>query len=119
MEGGPHGRGFPRRPEENVLRVYTTRPDTLFRSDLHGLSPPNIPWSLSSPPRTTLRRRSVSAPSGVKSDRERLEVTKRKTGVFTGGYARNPVNDAKVPVWIADYVLISYGTGRDHGGTGT
>ena len=47
----------------------------------------------------------------AKVDLERTELAKEKTGVFTGGYAVNPVNDEKIPIWIADYVLISYGTG--------
>src|SRR6202042_684447 len=52
-------------------------------------------------------REKVSA----KSDLERTDLAKEKTGIFTGGYAINPVNQEKIPIWIADYVLISYGTG--------
>ena len=49
--------------------------------------------------------------ASLKSDLDRTDTRKKKTGIFTGGYAINPVNDARIPVWVADYVLISYGTG--------
>ena len=55
--------------------------------------------------------RAYQAEVAKKSDLERTELAKEKTGVFTGGYAINPVNGEKIPIWIADYVLISYGTG--------
>ncbi len=53
----------------------------------------------------------IEGKSGSKSDLERTELTKEKTGVFTGAFARNPVNGEKIPIWIADYVLMGYGTG--------
>ena len=61
--------------------------------------------------RATCRRRSYKTEVAKKSDLERTELAKEKTGVFTGAYAINPVNGGKIPIWIADYVLASYGTG--------
>jgi leucyl-tRNA synthetase len=54
-----------------------------------------------------------------KSEIERMNETREKTGVFTGGYAINPVNGEKIPIWVADYVLSGYGTGAHYGGSGT
>jgi leucyl-tRNA synthetase len=103
--------GFPRRPEDSVLRVYTTRPDTLFGATYLVLAPEH----LSVDRLTTADQRAAvqeyRQQAAAKSDLERTELTKTKTGVFTGSYALNPVNGQPVPVWIADYVLASYGTG--------
>ena len=93
------------------LRVFTTRPDTLFGATYMVLSPEHpLVDSLS----TDGQRTAIEKYRGEvanKSDLERTELAKEKTGVFIGGYAINPVNDEKIPVWIADYVLMSYGTG--------
>jgi leucyl-tRNA synthetase len=103
--------GYPRRPGEDVVRIYTTRPDTLFGATYMVLAPehPLVDRLTTDEHRdaVTQYQQQVAA----KSDRERTDLTRRKTGVFTGGYARNPVNGAEIPVWIADYVLASYGTG--------
>jgi leucyl-tRNA synthetase len=103
--------GFPRKSDERVLRIYTTRPDTLFGATYMVIAPehPLVDRLTTSQQRAAVDqyRQAVAA----KSDRERMEVSKVKTGVFTGGFAINPVNGQRVPVWIADYVLISYGTG--------
>ena len=93
------------------IRVFTTRPDTLFGATYMVLAPEH---PLVEPLTTPGQRAAVSAYQQAarrKSDLERTDLAKEKTGAFTGGYATNPVNGEKIPVWIADYVLASYGTG--------
>jgi leucyl-tRNA synthetase len=94
------------------LKIFTTRPDTLFGCTYMVLAPEHpLVGALTTPERredVEIYRRKTAA----KSDVERMvESAKEKSGVFTGSYAVNPVNGAKVPVWIADYVLMGYGTG--------
>ena len=93
------------------VKVFTTRPDTLFGATYLVLSPEHafIPEITTDAHRaaTEAYRRDAAR----RSDMERTELSKEKTGVFTGAYAVNPVNDEKIPIWIADYVLASYGTG--------
>jgi leucyl-tRNA synthetase len=94
-----------------TIRVYTTRPDTLFGATYMVLSPEH---ALVETITTPVQKQAVDdyrAQAARKSDFERTELAKKKTGVWTGAYAINPVNQEKVPVWIADYVLASYGTG--------
>ncbi|MEX2176852.1 MAG: leucine--tRNA ligase [Pirellulaceae bacterium] len=103
--------GFSRKPADDVLRVYTTRPDTLFGATYMVIAPEHPMVE-----RLTTRDQSAAVRAYVekaarKSDRDRQEVTKTKTGVFTGSYAINPVNGQPVPIWVADYVLWGYGTG--------
>ena len=93
------------------IEVFTTRPDTLFGATYMVLAPEHplvakITTSAQSP-----AVRSYVHSSSQKSDLERTDLAKDKTGVFTGAYAVNPVNDEKIPIWISDYILISYGTG--------
>jgi leucyl-tRNA synthetase len=93
------------------LRVFTTRPDTLFGATYMVIAPEH---ALVERLTTQEQRAAVEAyrvEVAKKSDRERTEEAKEKTGVFTGAYAINPVNNQRIPIWIADYVLISYGTG--------
>ncbi len=93
------------------ISVFTTRPDTLFGATYLVISPEH---KLVEQLTTTEQRASVEAYKtevAKKSDLERTELAKEKTGVFTGAYAINPVNGEKIPIWIADYVLASYGTG--------
>jgi leucyl-tRNA synthetase len=93
------------------VTVFTTRPDTLFGATYMVLAPEH---GLVDVMVTPEQKEAVEAYRKVvagKSDLERTELAKEKTGVFTGGYAVNPVNGAKIPVWIADYVLSTYGTG--------
>jgi leucyl-tRNA synthetase len=102
--------GYPRNAGDEVLRIYTTRPDTLYGATYMVIAPehPFIQRLT-----TDAQREAVQAycrRAAARSDRERQE-DKEKTGVFTGSYAVNPVNGQAVPIWIADYVLISYGTG--------
>jgi leucyl-tRNA synthetase len=96
---------------EKAIRVFTTRPDTLFGATYMVLAPEH---KLVAAITTPAQQRAVEAYKTEvtkKSDLERTELAKEKTGVFTGGYAINPVNGERIPIWIADYVLISYGTG--------
>ena len=105
------GTGFPTKSEDDTLRVYTTRPDTLYGATYVVIAPEHPAVERLT---TTEQAEAVKAyceKASFKSDRERTEDAKSKTGVFTGAYAINPVNGAKVPVWVADYVLVSYGTG--------
>jgi leucyl-tRNA synthetase len=95
----------------DVIRVYTTRPDTLFGATFMVLAPEH---ELVAEITTEDQKSAVGAyikQAQSKSDVERQEMSREKTGVFTGAYAINPVNEEKIPVWIADYVLTGYGTG--------
>jgi leucyl-tRNA synthetase len=96
---------------DSTIRVFTTRPDTLFGATYMVLSPEHrlVPQITTPEQRVAVEAYKTFATG--KSDLERTELAKEKTGVFTGAYAINPVNDEKIPVWIADYVLASYGTG--------
>ena len=102
---------FLRKPDEDALRVYTTRPDTLFGATYMVISPehPYVQRFTTDDRRDQVE--SYCSQAAGKSDLERTELAKDKTGVFTGSCAINPVTGAPAPVWIADYVLISYGTG--------
>ncbi|MFP4212261.1 MAG: leucine--tRNA ligase [Alkalispirochaeta sp.] len=93
------------------LEVYTTRPDTLFGATYMVMAPEHtlVP-ALTTPEYATEVRAYVDA-TRLKSDLERTELSKEKTGVFLGSYAINPVNGTLMPIWISDYVLSSYGTG--------
>ena len=94
-----------------TIRVFTTRPDTLFGATYMVLAPEH---PLVDAVTTSERRQAVEAyrqAAARKSDLQRQELEKDKTGVFTGGYAVNPVNGERLPIWIADYVLMGYGTG--------
>lgn len=102
---------FPLEDGKGELVVYTTRPDTLFGATYMVLAPEH---PLVDEITTEEQRGAVEdyiRQASLKSDLERTELSKDKTGVFTGGYAINPVNGKKIPVWISDYILISYGTG--------
>jgi len=93
------------------ITVFTTRPDTLFGATYMVLAPEH---PLVEKLTTADQREAVAAyrkAASSKSDLERTELAKEKTGAFTGAYAINPVNDERVPIWIADYVLMGYGTG--------
>ena len=94
-----------------TVRIFTTRPDTLFGATYMVLAPEH---PLVEVVTTADRRTEVTAyreAAARKSDLQRQELEKEKTGVFTGGYAVNPVNNELLPIWIADYVLMGYGTG--------
>ena len=93
------------------FEVFTTRPDTLFGATYCVLAPEHkLVDEITSPE----QRAAVEAyleKVKMKSDLERTDLAKEKTGVFTGAYAVNPINGKQIPIWIADYVLVSYGTG--------
>ena len=102
---------FPVENTHKTISVFTTRPDTLFGATYMVLSPEH-PFvdelTIVSQKEPVKKYQEIAS---RKSDLERGELNKEKTGVFTGSYAINPVNDEKIPIWIADYVLMSYGTG--------
>jgi len=96
---------------DDKVTVFTTRPDTLFGASYLVLAPEH---DLVNKITTADQKEAVEAyidSIKSKSDLERTDLAKDKTGVFTGAYAVNPVNNEKLPIWIADYVLASYGTG--------
>jgi leucyl-tRNA synthetase len=96
--------------DENI-RVYTTRPDTIFGATYMVLAPEH---HLVAKITTDEQKAAIGAyqeEAAKKSDLDRQELNKEKTGVFTGAYAINPANGKQIPIWIADYVLVSYGTG--------
>jgi len=96
---------------EETFTVFTTRPDTLFGATYAVLAPEH---ALVDKITTAEQKQAVSDyldKIKSKSDLERTDLAKEKTGVFTGAYAINPANGEKMPIWIADYVLVSYGTG--------
>ena len=104
--------GLPAVANNDVLRVYTTRPDTLFGATYMVVAPehPLVEQLTAAEQREAVD--SYRQAASFKSDRERTEDdAKKKTGVFTGASAINPVTGQPIPVWIADYVLASYGTG--------
>ena len=103
--------GFDLAGVTGTVRIFTTRPDTLFGATYMVLAPEH---PLVEVVTTADRRAAVTTyreASARKSDLQRQELEKEKTGVFTGGYAVNPANDEPLPIWIADYVLMGYGTG--------
>ncbi|MBN2275699.1 MAG: leucine--tRNA ligase [Bacteroidales bacterium] len=93
------------------LRVYTTRPDTLFGATYMVLSPEHDMLKQIVLPEKHEEVNAYVQAASLKSDLDRTDLAKEKTGVFTGRYAVNPVNSKTIPVWVADYVLIGYGTG--------
>ena len=107
----PNRSPFPKEPAADTIRVYTTRPDTLFGVTYMVLAPEHPLVDKITTPEQKAAVDEYRTKASLKSDLDRTDLAKDKTGVFTGGYAINPVNGEKVPVWIADYVLISYGTG--------
>ncbi|MGC1391970.1 MAG: leucine--tRNA ligase [Bacteroidales bacterium] len=93
------------------LRVFTTRPDTLFGATYMVIAPEH---PLTDSITTDEYKNSVNSyikATSLKSDLDRTDLAKEKTGVFSGRYAINPVNKKKIPIWVADYVLTGYGTG--------
>lgn len=96
---------------DEALTVFTTRPDTLFGATFMVLSPEHPLVEKITTPEYKQKVTTYQKAAQAKSDIERQETNREKTGVPTGAYAINPVNDEKIPVWIADYVLMGYGTG--------
>jgi len=96
---------------KETLSVFTTRPDTLFGATYMVIAPEH---PLTDVITTDENKKSIDdyiKASSLKSDLDRTDLAKEKTGVFTGRYAINPVNNKQIPIWVADYVLTGYGTG--------
>lgn len=102
---------FPVEQSEAAIPVFTTRPDTLYGATYLVLAPEHPLVSAITSAEQAQAVRDYQKGVQKKSDLERTDLSKEKTGVFTGAYAINPVNDEKIPIWIADYVLATYGTG--------
>ncbi len=96
---------------QEKLRVYTTRPDTLFGATYMVIAPEHPLIKQITTPEKTEEVNMYAEAAALKSDLDRTELAKEKSGVFTGRYAINPVNNKKIPIWVADYVLTGYGTG--------
>ncbi|MEN3942631.1 leucine--tRNA ligase [Prosthecobacter sp. SYSU 5D2] len=96
---------------DQTVTVFTTRPDTLFGATYMVIAPEHPLVDAITTPEQKEAVAAYQKAVGSKSDLERTELAKEKTGVFTGGFVINPVNDEKIPVWIADYVMMGYGTG--------
>ncbi len=94
-----------------TIRVFTTRPDTLFGATYMVLAPEHPLVDRLTTPAQRPAVEAYRAAAARKSDLERTELAREKTGVFTGAHALNPATGARIPIWIADYVLLSYGTG--------
>ncbi len=103
--------GFSVVGHDATLEVFTTRPDTLFGATYMVLAPehPLVAGITTDEQRSAVNE--YVTQSKLKSDLERTDLAKEKTGVFTGGYAVNPVNGEEIPIWISDYILLTYGTG--------
>ncbi len=103
--------GFRIEGMEEVLTVFTTRPDTLFGATYMVIAPEHglVPGITMPGHKETVNE--YIRVANLKSELDRTDLAKEKTGVFTGRYAINPVNGKKIPIWIADYVLTGYGTG--------
>ncbi len=93
------------------ITVYTTRPDTLFGATFMVLAPEHPLVDALTSAEQTDAVAAYRLAASAKKDVDRQDETREKTGVFTGGYAMNPINGEQIPVWVADYVLMGYGTG--------
>ncbi len=103
--------GFPTESGDDVLRVYTTRPDTLYGATYMVIAPEHPFVDRLTTDENRKEVQDYCRTASLKSDLDRTDLAKGKSGVFTGAYAVNPVNGEQIPIWVADYVLISYGTG--------
>ena len=103
--------GFPLQPGGDVLRVYTTRPDTLYGVTYLVVAPEHPLVDALTTPRQQEAIRIYREAASRKSDLDRTDLAKEKTGVFTGSHCIHPLTGKPVPVWVADYVLATYGTG--------
>jgi leucyl-tRNA synthetase len=102
---------FPLEGVKGNLRVFTTRPDTLFGATYMVLAPEHPLVGALTRPERAAAVEAYREQAARKSDLQRAETDREKTGVFTGSHAINPVNGGRLPVWIADYVMMGYGTG--------
>ena len=97
--------------DDKKIEVFTTRCDTLFGASYVVLAPEHELVDQITTPEQKAAVKEYQEEASRRSDLERTDLNKEKTGVFTGAYAINPVNGEKLPIWISDYVLASYGTG--------
>ena len=93
------------------LKVFTTRPDTLFGCTYMVIAPEHPRLDALTVPAQRAAVAAYKRQAAAKSDLERTDLAKEKSGVFTGSHAINPINGARVPIWVADYVVMGYGTG--------
>ena len=93
------------------ITVFTTRPDTIFGATFLVLAPEHPLLDEIVPPEKTNEIQKYRKECEVKTDLQRTDLNKNKTGIFTGAFARNPANGGKIPIWVADYVLLGYGSG--------
>ncbi len=107
LHAPPHGLD----PNLNAVEVFTTRPDTLFGATYMVLAPEHQLVSKITTPEQAAEVKAYQEEVSRKSDLERTDLNKDKSGVFTGAYGINPMTGKEVPIWIGDYVLESYGTG--------
>ena len=103
--------GFSENTGPDTIRIYTTRPDTLFGATYMVLAPEHPLVDALTTDENRKQIEEYRQRAAETSEEDRIAGRGEKSGVFTGGYATNPVNGERIPVWIADYVLISYGTG--------
>lgn len=99
------------KPELGDLKIFTTRPDTLFGCTYMVIAPEHPLVEALTTPENMASVEAYRKRAAAKSDLERTDLAKEKSGVFSGSYAINPINGTRVPIWIADYVLMGYGTG--------
>jgi leucyl-tRNA synthetase len=99
------------RTEQSKIRVFTTRPDTLWGATFMVLAPEHPLVERVTTDEHRVQVEEYRAQAARMDELQRSAADKEKTGIFTGGYAVNPVNEARIPIWIADYVMMGYGTG--------
>lgn len=95
----------------DTIEIFTTRPDTLFGASYMVVAPEHPIVEKITTHAQSVAVKAYADKAKLKSDLERTDLAKEKTGVFTGAYALNPVNGEQIPVWVSDYILFSYGTG--------
>ncbi|HEY61004.1 MAG TPA: leucine--tRNA ligase [Anaerolineae bacterium] len=95
----------------DAMEIFTTRPDTLWGATFMVLAPEHPLVKKITTPEQRVKVETYVKKAVRQTDIQREKVDKEKTGIFTGGYAINPVNQKKIPIWVADYVLMTYGTG--------
>jgi len=100
------------------IRVFTTRPDTIFGATFMVLAPEHPLVTVLTGPEQREAVDSYIVAARHQTEIERLSAEREKTGVFIGAHAVNPLTNERIPIWIADYVLPGYGTVRDHGRAG-
>ncbi len=102
---------FSVKDHEKTITVFTTRPDTLFGATYMVLAPEHPLVNAITVDSQKEEIQAYQKKASLKSDMDRTDLSREKTGAFTGAYAINPVNQEEIPIWISDYVMVSYGTG--------